>query len=830
MADFDTDLRHPRRPQLARDAQSVHDATSSSGGVTWQVSSPPSSSSWWRNFLKAAVHVKIPSTADVAGLAGSGAAATPPAAASTSASASGVRGATSGVRGATSGVRGATSGGGGSSRSSAGSRVTHAFEPVSLGSTETNPLLAEIYPIRESNEADTAGKAGGASIDHPAHVDSVDQSASAQQSAFPMPPPPKPPALTRSLSLLDLILLGIGASIGSGIFVVTGVAARLAGPAVSLSFLLAGLASLLNALCYADLAARFPGRVGGAYLYAHACLGQLASFVLFCHLVLDYHVGAAAIARSLASYLASLVEVASGTGLPGVLAPGGLPVSIPLPFLSPSWLLWWFCHLWSGGENGGEQVRGNQGWGAGAGAVSFFHPTAFPSLSSSHSPPSPPLLPPSPFPLLPSPPPPVPTLDLSINLVAPAVLLLITWLLCRGVRETSRVNDVMTSVKVAIVVLVVAVGAGHVNPANWFPFFPPPPDSLLSSAAPAAASAAASALAPAAATAAAAAAAAATATAPATAAAAAAATAAAAASAAASNTGMGGVQAMLSASALVFFSYIGFDAVANTAEESLHPRRDVPRGLLLALAACSLLYISVSLVLTGMVPYTLLDPAAPLSTAFASLGLHFMERIIDLGAVVGLTTTLLTGLYVQSRMYLALARDGMLHVWFLQVNAGSHVPVHAQWWVGGVAAAMAAMFDVGKLSHILSVGVLLGYSIVCMCVLALRVESHHGGGSGCVGAGEEGEERLDDALLAQGGIVTTRSSMTGSGVAATGHTHVPPPPHWITQWGGDKWHEAVVYVCALTHWVAWVRLFVLTVVALVGFWWNVKGSIQGSSG
>ncbi|CAI5493319.1 unnamed protein product [Closterium sp. Naga37s-1] len=657
MADFDTDSRHPRPPQLARDTQSVHDATSSSGGVTWQAPSPPSSSSWWRNFLKAAVHVKIPSTADVAGLAGSSAVSTPPAAASTSTSASG--------------MRGATSGGGGGSSGSAGLRVIHAFEPVSIGSTESNPLLAETYPIREADEKDGAGKEGGVSIDHSTRANSVDQSASAQESAFPMPPPPKPPALTRSLSLLDLILLGIGASIGSGIFVVTGVAARLAGPAVSLSFLLAGLASLLNALCYADLAARFPGRVGGAYLYAHACLGQLASFVLFCHLVLDYHVGAAAIARSLASYLASLVEVASGAGLPGVLAPGGLPVSIPLPFLSPSWLLWWFCHLWSGGENVGKQVGGNQGWGAGAGAVSFFHPTAFPSLSSSHSPPSPPLLPPPPFPSLPSPPPPVPTLDLSINLVAPAVLLLITWLLCRGVRETSRVNDVMTSVKVAIVVLVVAVGAGH---------------------------------------------------------------------------------AMLSASALVFFSYIGFDAVANTAEESLHPRRDVPRGLLLALAACSLLYISVSLVLTGMVPYTLLDPAAPLSTAFASLGLRFMERIIDIGAVVGLTTTLLTGLYVQSRMYLALARDGMLPVWFLQVNAGSHVPVHAQWWVGGVAAAMAAVFDVGKLSHILSVGVLLSYSIACMCVLAMRVESYRGGGSGCAGVGEEGVERLDDALLAQEGL------------------------------------------------------------------------------
>ncbi|CAI5458855.1 unnamed protein product [Closterium sp. Yama58-4] len=560
-----------------------------------------------------------------------------------------------------------------------------------------------------------------------------------------MPPPPKPPALTRSLSLLDLILLGIGASIGSGIFVVTGVAARLAGPAVSLSFLLAGLASLLNALCYADLAARFPGRVGGAYLYAHACLGQLASFVLFCHLVLDYHVGAAAIARSLASYLASLVEVASGAGLPGVLAPGGLPVSIPLPFLSPSWLFWWFSHLWPGGRNGVEQVVGSQGGGAGAGAVSFFHTAPFPSLFSSHSSPSPPLVHPPLFPSLPTPPP-VPTLDLSINLVAPAVLLLLSWLLCRGVRETSRVNDVMTSVKVAIVVLVVAVGAGHMNPANWFPFFPPSLDSLLSSAAPVAASAAAPAVA-----ATAAAAAAATATAPSATAATTATAAAAAASAAASSTGsMGGVQAMLSASALVFFSYIGFDAVANTSEESLHPRRDVPRGLLLALAACSLLYISVSLVLTGMVPYNLLDPAAPLSTAFASLGLHFMERIIDLGAVVGLTTTLLTGLYVQSRMYLALARDGMLPAWFLQVNAGSHVPVHAQWWVGGVAATMAAVFDVGKLSHILSVGVLLSYSIVCMCVLALRVESYRGGGSGCVSVGEEGEERLDDALLAQG--------------------------------------------------------------------------------
>ncbi|CAI5508916.1 unnamed protein product [Closterium sp. Naga37s-1] len=563
-----------------------------------------------------------------------------------------------------------------------------------------NPFLAEIYPIREADEAGSAGKgkAGRDGISHPPHANSADQSAnalqsasaSAQESAFPMPPPPKPPALTRSLSLLDLILLGIGASIGSGIFVVTGVAARLAGPAVSLSFLLAGLASLLNALCYADLAARFPGRVGGAYLYAHACLGQLASFVLFCHLVLDYHVGAAAIARSLASYLASLVEVASGAGLPAVLAPGGMPVSIPLPF--------------------------------------------------------------------------VPTLDLSINLVAPAVLLLISWLLCRG--------------------------------------------------------------------------------------------------------------AMLSASALVFFSYIGFDAVANTAEESLHPRRDVPRGLLLALAACALLYVSVSLVLTGMVPYTLLDPAAPLSTAFASLGLRFMERIIDLGAVVGLTTTLLTGLYVQSRMYLALARDGMLPVWFLQVNAGSHVPVHAQWWVGGVAAAMAAVFDVGRLSHILSVGVLLSYSIVCMCVLALRVESYRGGGSGCVGVAEEGEERLDDALLAHEDIPAgsmkpvTRSRMTGgSGSSAT---HIPPPPHWIAQWGGDKWHEAVVFVCALvacvlalgfatsvpasgfacpwvpfvplmgicvnmyllaqTHMVAWVRLFVLTVVALVGFWWNVRRSVQGSCG
>lgn len=384
--------------------------------------------------------------------------------------------------------------------------------------------------------------------------------------------------LSRSLGPWDLVLLGIGASIGSGIFVVTGVAARDAGPGVVVSFLLAGLASAIDALCYAELAARFPGVLGGAYLFAHATFGELAAFLLFCHLMLDYHIGAASIARSLASYLLALLAwaaPAAAAALPPALSPGGLPL---------------------------------------AGGL------------------------------------------LSLDAPAPVLLLLLTLVLCRGVRESAALNGAMTCTKVAIVLLVIGAGAFQVDPANWVPLAPR------------------------------------------------------------------GAGAVVTAASVVFFSYVGFDAVANSAEESKNPQRDLPVGILASLGVCVVLYVAVALVLTGMVPYAELDPNEPLAAAFAARGQHAVEALIGAGAVVGLTTALLAGLYVQARLYVALGRDGLLPPFFARVSASRQSPVTAQLWVGAIAAVLSLFFDVGRLSHILSVGVMVSYSLVCICVIMLRLD------------------------------------------------------------------------------------------------------------
>ncbi|XP_011015553.1 PREDICTED: cationic amino acid transporter 9, chloroplastic-like isoform X3 [Populus euphratica] len=382
-------------------------------------------------------------------------------------------------------------------------------------------------------------------------------------------------ALVRRLGLLDLILLGVGASIGAGIFVVTGTVARDAGPGVTVSFILAGLSCVLNALCYAELASRLPAVVGGAYLYAYSAFNELTAFLVFGQLMIDYHIGAASIARSLASYVVTILEM--------------FPV---FKDNIPSWI-----------GHGGEEFLGG---------------------------------------------------TLSINLLAPFLLALLTVILCLGVGESSIVNSFMTVLKVVIVIIVIFVGAFEVDVSNWSPFAPH------------------------------------------------------------------GVKEILTGSTVVFFAYVGFDAVANSAEESRRPQRDLPLGIIGSLVICIALYIGVCLVLTGMVPYYLLGEDAPLAEAFTSKGLKYVSILISIGAVAGLTTTLLVGLYVQSRLYLGLGRDGLLPSLFSKVHPTRHTPIHSQVWVGIVAGILGGLFNVHVLSHILSVGALTGYSVVSACVLALR--------------------------------------------------------------------------------------------------------------
>ncbi|CAH9123416.1 unnamed protein product [Cuscuta epithymum] len=380
--------------------------------------------------------------------------------------------------------------------------------------------------------------------------------------------------LVRRLSLFDLLLLGIGASIGAGIFVVTGTVAHDAGPGVTISFMIAGLSCVLNALCYAELASRFPAVVGGAYLYTYTAFNELTAFLVFTQLMLDYHIGAASIARSLASYTINTLELIS--------------------FFKdhiPSWV------------GHGSQVY--------LGVFSF-------------------------------------------NLLAPLLLIILTLVLCRGVGESSVFNAVVTMTKIVIVIIVIIAGAFKVDASNWTPFAPH------------------------------------------------------------------GVRSILTGATVVFFAYIGFDAVANSAEESKRPQRDLPLGIVGSLLVCIALYIGVCLVLTGMVPYQLLGEEAPLAHVFKSKGLTYVSVLISIGAVAGLTTTLLVGLYVQSRLYLGLGRDGLLPSLFARVHLTRHTPVRSQIWVGIVAIILAGLFNVHLLSHILSVGTLTGYSVVSACAITLR--------------------------------------------------------------------------------------------------------------
>uniref|UniRef100_A0A0C9S7P7 TSA: Wollemia nobilis Ref_Wollemi_Transcript_7899_1996 transcribed RNA sequence n=1 Tax=Wollemia nobilis TaxID=56998 RepID=A0A0C9S7P7_9CONI len=387
-----------------------------------------------------------------------------------------------------------------------------------------------------------------------------------------------PEGLVRRLGPFDLVLLGIGASVGAGIFVVTGTVAREAGPGVTISFILAGAACVLNALCYAELSSRFPAVVGGAYLYAYSAFNELTAFLVFVQLMLDYHIGAASIARSLASYLVTILQL--------------------FPFLKenlPQWL----------GPGGMECFGGY----------------------------------------------------LSINLLAPVLLALLTLILCQGVRESSAVNAIMTILKVTIVLLVIFAGAFEVDVSNWTPFAP------------------------------------------------------------------NGFKAIVTGATVVFFAYVGFDAIANSAEECRKPKRDMPIGILVSLIACAALYIGVCLVLTGMLPYQSLGGDAPLAEAFSAKGLKFAVVLISVGAVAGLTTTLLVGLYVQSRLYFGLGRDGLLPSFFGKIHSKLRTPIHSQVWVGSVAGILAGLFNDSALSHILSVGTLSGYSVVSACVIMLRIKN-----------------------------------------------------------------------------------------------------------
>ena len=402
--------------------------------------------------------------------------------------------------------------------------------------------------------------------------------------------------LKKDLGALDLVVFGVGVIIGAGIFVLTGTAAATnAGPAVSISFVIAGLACGLAALCYAEFASTVPV-AGSAYTFSYATFGELVAWIIGWDLVLEFTIGSAALATGFSGYLQNILS--------------GTPFEIP------------------------------------------------PSLSSAE--------------------------EGLLNLPAVLISLVVMVVLMLGVKLSSVINQVVVAIKLAVVVLVVVAGIAYVDASNYTPFVPesrPAPESeggfmrlpLITSLL---------GLEPA----------------------------------------VYGAAGVVAGAALVFFAFLGFDVVATTAEEARNPQRDVPIGILGSLAIVTVLYVAVSLVITGMQHYSDIDPddAAPLATAFDAVGVEWMGNLIAIGACIGLTVVVMILMLGQTRVAFAMARDGLLPVRLATVHPTWRTPYRITLVTGLAVAALSGFIGLETLAHLVNIGTLFAFILVSVGVVVLR--------------------------------------------------------------------------------------------------------------
>ncbi|XP_042512292.1 cationic amino acid transporter 2, vacuolar [Macadamia integrifolia] len=381
--------------------------------------------------------------------------------------------------------------------------------------------------------------------------------------------------LAKELSVIQLIAIGVGSTIGAGVYVLVGTVAREhSGPSLAISFLIAGIAAALSAFCYAELSSRCPS-AGSAYHYSYICVGEGAAWMIGWALILEYTVGGSAVARGISPNLALFF---------------GGPDSLP-PFLA--------------------RVQ-------------------------------------------------IPGLDVVVDPCAAILVLVVTGLLCVGIKESSLVQAIVTTANVCVMIFVIIAGgylafqtgwAGYEVPNGYFPY---------------------------------------------------------------------GVNGMLAGSATVFFAFIGFDSVASTAEEVKNPQRDLPLGIGIALSICCILYMMVSVVIVGLVPFYALDPDTPISSAFASHGMQWAVYIITAGAVTALCSTLMGSMLPQPRILMAMSRDGLLPAFFSCINKSTQVPINSTLTTGICAAILAFFLDVSQLAGMVSVGTLLAFTVVAISILILR--------------------------------------------------------------------------------------------------------------
>jgi APA family basic amino acid/polyamine antiporter len=435
--------------------------------------------------------------------------------------------------------------------------------------------------------------------------------------------------LKRTLGRLNLVTLGIGAIIGAGIFVLTGnAAAQYAGPAVVLSFVVAGLACVFAGLCYAEFASMIP-IAGSAYTYSYATLGEFVAWIIGWDLVLEYLFGASTVAVGWSGYVVSfLFDI--GVHFPVELAASAGSELINLP------------------QTVADQLGKNVGWQAETSDL-------LKSLAGINVDPN--------------------SLAQATGIInVPAMLIIgiMTTLLVIGIRESANINNLIVIVKVVVILLFIGFGVAYISADNWEPFFKPDPgpDDQGNPAS-------------------------------------------------GFTFGWGG---MLRAAAVIFFAYIGFDAVSTAAQEAKRPQKDMPWGILGSLAICTILYIVVGLVMTGMVEYTNLNTAAPVAVAVDSAGddLMWLRYPIKLGAIAGLSSVILVMLMGQPRIFFSMATDGLLPKAFAKVHPRYKTPYIPTIVTGVVAGLVAGLFPIGLLGELVSIGTLLAFALVCGGILVLR--------------------------------------------------------------------------------------------------------------
>ncbi|WP_368490317.1 amino acid permease [Clostridium sp. BJN0013] len=376
-------------------------------------------------------------------------------------------------------------------------------------------------------------------------------------------------SLQKVLGSFELTMLGIGAIIGTGIFVLTGLAAaNYSGPALVISFILAGLACGFAALCYAEVAAMVPV-AGSAYTYGYAALGEFWAWIIGWDLILEYAFAVGTVAIGWSGYFTNIL-LDLGIELPKAITKA--------PF-----------------EGG------------------------------------------------------------IINLPAALILVVITGILIVGVKESATANNVIVGIKLAVIILFIILGVGHVNPANWHPFMPY------------------------------------------------------------------GWKGVFSGASIIFFAYIGFDAVSTAAEEVKNPQKDLPRGIIASLIICTVLYIVVSAILTGMVPYLKFkETAAPVAFALQQVGITWGSALVAVGAICGLTSVLLVMMFGQTRVMFAMARDGLLPKVFGHVDSKFHTPLRSTLLVGAVTIVIAGFTPIAVVSELTNIGTLAAFVIVSASVIVLR--------------------------------------------------------------------------------------------------------------